>query len=514
MLGIRDSLDPMVSNDSARARVIQNLYPLELDKPCTFVGRPGCDQAGQQLGTTNKRTGQLVCQFTKLDGTEYTVAIVGGIGIYTYNWGTSTWSQAVSVANLITASITLSETSHVYAVTFANKLIISDGTNAPFAWDGSSGAGGLTSLTACPVLYGQPVVYYAKLFGIKASERNVMVWSEENDPTIGYETSPYSNSWQLGQTDQEALYRLAPTNDALYYFRARSIGAIRGAVTPDFTNDGTHEGVSQTVGTLSPDAACVVGERVYFLDADLRPHVVQGGQAVPLHDDVRETIRGLDRAKIAQAVTRLDPRTGLVLFGVVETGQSICSALIAFNPGLNVPVAIWRGFTFSALGVVKDEQGAPTLMHIDGNGYPHDHGQVTGSLWDDEIQTGTTAIAHAVESCHLATDSRDEKRFTRADILLRAEQDTTSISIRHDTPYASSSAVEGSVESSESRWDEFDWDEAPWASGVVERHLPVGINALGRWIRLRVDHQETGERFGFTALSVQYTPAGDAVQAA
>jgi hypothetical protein len=514
---MRDSFDPMVSNDPQRAYLLQNVYPLELDKPSTFYGRPGFDQAGSQLGASNKRTGQLVYQFTKLNGDEQTIAIVGGQGIYSYSWSTDAWVQVVTVANLTTASITLSESARCYAATFTDKMVISDGVNTPFLWDGTVGAGGLTSLTNAPVLYGQPRVHYAKLFGIKNTERNVEVWSEENDATIGYETAPYSNSWQLGQTDQEGLYANAPTNTVLYYFRGRSIGAIRGAVTPEFTADGTHEGVSQSVGTVSPDGVCIVGERIFFLDADARPHVIDGGQVRPLFDDVRETIRSLDKTKLANAITRYDPLTGLVLFGVVETSQTYPSAILAYNPVLNVPAAIWRGFTFAAFGVVKNASGVPVLMHITDDGYAYDHGTLDGSLWDDELNAGTVAIAHVIEGCHLGTDARNEKRFLRADILVRAEEDATAINVKHTTPYGTSDAVIGSVESAEYRYDDpgtlYD-DAAVYGSGITERHLAVGLNAMGRWIRPRIDHQVTGEQFGVTHLSVEYTAAGDAAAAA
>jgi hypothetical protein len=513
-VGIRDSLDPLVSNDPTRARMIQNMLPLELDKPSTFVGRPGFDQAGSQLGASAKRTGQLVCQFTKLDGTEYTVAIVGGQGIYTYDWSTEAWTQVVTVANLTSESITLSETSHIYAVTFANNLVISDGVNTPWMWDGQSGTAGLTSLTAAPVFYGQPVVYYAKLFAIKNTERNVIVWSEEQDATIGYETTPYSNSWQLGQTDQEGIYALAATNEALYYLRARSAGAIRGAVTPEFTADGTHEGLSQSVGTQSPDGVVVVGERVFFIDADARPHVIQGGQLVPLFDDLRETIRSLDRAQLAEAITRYDPTSGLVLIGVVETGQSNPSAFLCYNPTLMVPCSVWRGYTYHAVGIVKNADAVPVMMHLSADGYAYDHGTLSGALWDDELNAATQAIAHALDGPHLGVDARNEKRWTRADVLLRAEQDLTAINFKHKTPYGTSSAIAGSVESSEPRYGTAVYGTATWGTGIVERHLPFGLNGLGRWMRPRLDHQVIGERFGVTHISVEYTPAGDAVQAA
>lgn len=514
-VGMRDSLDPLASSDPTRALSILNMRPLELDKPSSFVGRPGFDQAGSQLGASNKRTGQLVYQFTKLDGTEITLAIVGGQGIYTYNWSTETWSQSVSVANLTTASITLSETARCYAATFTDKVLISDGANTPFLWDGTSGAGGLTSLTNCPVLYGQPRVHYAKVFGIKSAERSVQVWSEENDATIGYEAAPYSNTWQLGQTDQEALVALAPTNDAEYYFRARSAGAILGAVTPEFTTDGTHEGVSQSVGTASPDGTVVVGGRVFFIDADGQPHVIDGGRAKPIFDDLRETIRTLDKAKLSQAIARYDPTLGLVLFGVVESSQSLPSAILAYNPILDVPVSVWTGFTFNTFGVVKNGAGVPVLMHLSNDGYAYDHGAPDGSLWSDELNAATQGIRHQVETCHLGADHRFEKRFPRADVLLRAAADGSDIAITYTTPYGSPDTnITASVDGGQADWDEVDWDEFVWGSDVVERHVPVGLRAMGRWVRIRLVHSTVGEQFGVESVAVEYVPAGDHVVAA
>lgn len=515
-IGLRDSLDATISNDPQFARMIQNMYPLELDKPSTFVGRPGFDQAGSQLGAVAKRVGQLVTQFTKLAGTEYTAAVVGGQGIDTYDWVTETWTKAVSVANLATASVTLSETAHAYSNTFTDTLLLSDGVNKPFTWTGASGAGGLTSLTNAPVIYGQPTVYYAKVFGIKSTERSTIVWSEENSANTGYEAGGYANAWTLGQTDQEPLYAVVGTNEAIYYFRARSIGAIRGAVTQDFQNDGTREGVDENIGTISPDGIAVVGDRIFFIDADARPHVLEGGRVRPLFDDIRETIRGLDRAQLATAVTRYDPTTGLVMFGVAEVGQSNPSVLLTYNPVLNVCASIWRGYTFQALGMVKNATAIPVLMHLASDGYAYDHGSTSGTLWDDELNSGTLAIAHALETCHLAVDARYEKHFQRADILFRAEEDATAINVKHFTPYGASTAVSGSVSSNEPRYDVATslYDVSVYGTGVTERKLAVGMRAIGRWVRLRIDHQVAGEEFGVEQVTADYTPAGDHREAA
>ena len=534
-LGVRDSLDPSVSNDPRYARELVNVMPRELDKPTTFVGRPGFDKLlSSALGASTPGTGattnigQCVHHFIDTGALgEAILLVVGGKARLYF-----TASDSVLGAPVMTQG---QDSERCFALTFGNSLIMSDGVSVPKRfYDVNSTAGTSSSgtLTDAPIFYGQPVVYYAKLFAIKNAERNVIVWSEENDPTIGYETTPYSNSWELGQTSQEPLYALAATNEALYYFRARSTGAIRGAVTPEFTTDGTHEGISQTQGTVSPDGVCTVGERVFFIDADAQPCVIDGGK-VRVIEGFTETLRTLDKTKLSKAITRYNPTTGLVYFGVVEIGQEDCSAIMCVNPVLNTAVGVWRGFNFTALGIVKPgninatglggaasangttcEVGVPALLHIHTDGYVYIHGTPNGNIWDDYLDSGTVAIAHAVESSHLATDTEVEKRFQRADLLMRVEDGTNDVGVRMITPYGSSTALEVDFASGGPNWDEFNWDEAAWGEDYAERHGAVGFNQVGRWARVRLEHQETGEKFGFTKLSVNHTPSGNAWQAA
>ena len=510
--GLRDSLDPLVSSDPQKLLAAENMYPLELDKASAYIGRPGFQQAGAQGGASGKRTGQLVYQFTKLDGTEITLRIVGGQGIQTFNWSTRAWTTVVSVANLTTASITLSETARCRAITFNNKVIITDGVNKPFSWDGTSGAGGLVSLTNASVWYGQPTVYYAKIFAIQNAARNTVEWSEEQDETIGYAQAAYNNIWELSQTDQEPLYAVVGTNDALYYFRERSIGAITGAVTPEFSSDGTKEGVSETIGTKCPGGIAYADKRIFFVDGRARPHViVPGSGVVPLWRDVQQTLRGFTLAEIADTIATYDPTQNLVLFGMAELSQTIPSAHLVVNPVLNVPVAVWRGYTFEAMGVVKNADGTPILMHLSDDGYAYDHGTEYGDLWNDALAASTNAIRHTAETCHLGPDSRYEKRFDHVDALMRADADASSISVRVETPYGTGGSLTGTVTGSGDIWDDFDWDSGDWSADTVERRKQFGLNpgeATGRWARVRIGHEVAGEKFGIEAVTVEALPQG------
>src|SRR5207245_3963468 len=80
----QDSLDPPTA-DPVRALLLQNCYPVPGPPGSAVVGRPGYQQLGGQLGGAGARRVQGFHQYTKADGTEFTIAFVGGL-MYTLNW--------------------------------------------------------------------------------------------------------------------------------------------------------------------------------------------------------------------------------------------------------------------------------------------------------------------------------------------------------------------------------------------------------------------------------------------
>lgn len=493
-IGMRDNSEPTASHPQL-AYLAQNVYPISAQRGGAMVGRPGFAQFGAQLAAG---VGQLIYQFTRLDGTEATIAIVAG-EIYKADWSDHTWDKVVTTANLTTASAALSNTARCYAVTFNDKMVISDGTNLAIAWDGTTGAGGITELTNAPVFYGPLTVYYGKLFGIKNTSRKTIVWSEENQPNTGYEAGGYNNAWDLLQTDQEPLYAVQGTNEALYYFRARSIGAIGGAVETDFQTTGTREGVSETVGTTAPASIIYRDRRIFFQDADGKPHVIAPGLGVlPIWEDFSETLSFMDAANRGDTIGWVDEPTQMLGFAMTETGQTIPSASLMFNPVGNVPqaVAVWRGYTVSAIGTVKNTSGRLLTMHLSSDGYAYDHGTPDGTYWTDDLAGGEVAISHVVESGAAYYDPDWEKQFDRLDVTFRAN-DTSGVSVSYVTPRGGS-AVLGlpTISGSLSRWDDAVWDTDVWSFEALETKECVGLAAVGRWIRWRVEHSALGEKFG------------------
>ncbi len=502
--GMVDSLDKQVS-DPRKALLLQNVYPQDPEFGGGVVGVPGFRlTSSTQLGSSGNRTTQRTFQFTQLDGTERTVGFVGG-KMYTYDWGSRGWTEVTL------SGVSLNTSAKIFCATFNDKLVVNpnDGTNKMFTWDGTT----FVSLTNSSTVFGQPVVHYAKLFAIKWAERGTIIWSEENDPTTGYEAGGFNNSWTLGQTDQEALHRLYATNEVLYYFRARSIGAITGSVTTNFVASGSRDGVSETEGTISPAAVVSRGRDIYFLNARGRPHVIRPGLGVtPIWRAARETIAEIPQAQLSKAVALNDTTTSHILFGIAETLQTDPTIHLAYQYDDRGGVASfsgkWQGYTFQSFDMVKDGDLTPTIIHGATDGYLYDHGQPIDALRDHALQSGTVGIEHIVEGTSLGYDTREDKIFDRMDVSFRTQNSLTSLVFSYTTPGGTSTFSALTISGDFDVWGTGKWDKATWAAIGVEAHQTLGLDGYGRWIRPKVVHQQTGEQFGFNGWTVEAFPEG------
>jgi len=511
--------DQSADNRGDAAGRLVNCWIRDADTETPMVeGRPGFSQMGAQLGSVGARAVQRVAQFTKVNGTEYTVAVVGG-EVYTYDWGGDAWTKVLTTANLAGSAITLSASAKVYAVNFADLLVISDGVNTPFAWDGTAGAG-LTKLTNAPVLYGAPWVYYGQLFGIKSTERTTIVWSEPATPNTGYEAGGYNNAWTLRQTNAAPFFAGAATNDAIYLFRQNSVTLVTGEVTTDFRSSGTREAVSEHVGCRSPAAVMVVDQDVYFLSSDRRVMRARGVALEEVGIGARNALTALNPLKFERAEIALwdgEPQGERVVVGVAETGYDEPNAYVVCNPKTGLCEGVWRGWQSTVLATAKNAAGERRLVHGGGStsatvdeGYCYWHDVPTGNVWDDGFAAGAVAIQHTVRTGHLGATVALDKHWTRLDTTLRIPTTLTGVSVTVATPRGTwplATPLSVTSSGSDARWDVSLWDQATWGTELGERHLPAGLRQVtGRWLEVELTHAELGERWQLQQVSAVAAP--------
>jgi hypothetical protein len=135
--GMRDAQESE-SADPEYCKLIQNAYASNMFVGVRAIsGIPGFAQAGTQLGGVGARTCQWIGQFAKTDGTTKSLVVVNG-DLSEYNWGNNTYSTRLTNAQITGAGATLSTTARVYGLVYNDLLILSDGVNKPFQWDGTS----------------------------------------------------------------------------------------------------------------------------------------------------------------------------------------------------------------------------------------------------------------------------------------------------------------------------------------------------------------------------------------
>lgn len=498
-----DSLAPTARQEGAYQLGL-NVYPEDGDLGEAIVGRPGTRPMGAQLAAFPGFV-QGIIQFPH-SGVETTVAIAGG-EIFTYNWTTAVWTKVVTTANLTTATATLSSVpQQLGLLVVTNKLLISDGTNTPILWDGASGAGGITVLTSCPALYGQPTLHQSRVFGIKASDPVTMVWSEADSPSTGYE-SGFTNAWTIRQTNPHALTRLVGTNQGLVVFRARSITMAVGDVGDDtFQSSDSQEAIDSTIGTRSPWSVVELGMNLVFLDSDLKPHLIRPGATgvIPIWQGFRtHLIGGTNRASDYWTFGVHYTPANLIIFAVADSAASttVDTWLVLDARGETpVPVAIWDGWNaqsgtaMSALAMVldtSDPSPVPRLVHGDYGdfgGYVYAHGNPDDAtfLTNDLMVSGVQPVNHRVECQPLGYSVKREKVFDRLDVSLRGDTDQQ-VTLFARTPRGET--------------DPYPVIAIPTDTDL-EVHAVIGIDVTARWIAPVIVHSTLDEEFGLVAVTV------------
>lgn len=505
-LGIKrmfDAREP--SGDPETASLIRNAYPVDPFTTRAIVGRPGVWWLGSgTVGGGGTGLGQMGFQFKRLDGTAYTVLIINGL-MYKINWTTNTLT---SVA--LPGWLTFQTVGKIYGVVLADKLIISDGVRKPVSWDGTN----FVDLTECPILFGQPVVHYAKLTGIVAANPVQIVWSEENDPTVGYlgtnavTGDPYDNQWVLGQTSQDRLYVLMAIEDALYFSRARSWSMITGANEDDYRSTGNREAVSNTIGCVLPSACIFRNGEIWFQDYDGHFHVMaMGGQPQPIGKPYRENIAVADKDPPATTGGRAN------LCSMVDwSSVPLVMATVAIpntDPGgpwdWRYRILTWHPDTKEAMGVWDLPPNVePThlcaaynlnelervIIALDEHARVLIFGTPQNGPWQDTTPTGNAAIVHEVHGAELGWDSTQEKDWESITALF------------HGTVLTGANTSLGYV--SQRRLvsvPQLVQNQAA-LSAAAEIRRKVGIKNQSRWLRPIVIHNALNEQFRFEGFEV------------
>lgn len=503
IVGCRDSTDPTTA-DAAYARAMRNMVRGNGPMGSAIVGRPGTVQMGEPSWDVTQ-AGAFT--WTLQSGVNQTVAVGDG-EVYTHDWTLNAWTKVISTANLATAGAALSDTARVALKPFADKLVISDGVNFAIWWDGTSGAGGITEL---PVkFYGMPDVYYSKLCGIDATNRQTLFWSEEGDATIGYYITvgpyTYTNAWDNPGGYTDPLTAVCGTNDGLYVFRARKTLAILGAMGSDFQTAGTRANISADVGTLSPWGVVEVAQGVMFVDADAQPWVCKIGALEPLAlwKDCQQILKDVPRLSMPNATLVYDQASAVMVLGVASSGVLGATRWLVFHADDLQYQGYWFGWSESmSAGTIIDDVGVQRWSHADvTGGRILAHGSPQAGPWTDSVGGDDVAIAHELVSPFLGYDPFNEFFLSSANLGFTAGSQVT---VGYETTRGQGSFQPFPLRASGLTRFIVGVSKVGDRLGysVYSSQSTPGLMGLGRWVSLIIRHDKINEPFGVDVMRLR-----------
>lgn len=382
--GVRNTTDPFDDTPDYLLDLL-NMYIPDPEQGSGAYARPGfvLTNSASQLGGANHQ-GQGVFHHSALDGTEYRFEVISG-KIYRSSSDFTAYTDVTPGGVTIDASLG----TRVFMLSFADKLIVSDGVNRP--WMGTNLAN--TPITGTNIQYdvGNSAwsaqhmgVYSGALVFVVKSIAGVfsqikIAWSAPNDPTQGYFNTvsgvAVDYTWDLVQTGTTPIYGIVPTNIALLYWRDDSIGGLYGAIGPTFRSDATHDAVDVKIGSRSPATFALHGSNVFFCDSQGRPQMLPlGNKLNPIWLQMRSIVE--------QARTDTPLTTQIVACGTVYASLNLyLVAIWSTIPNVNLApstihafdvlsgryVGRWQigqGCNIEAMGILKDTNGQSQLVII------------------------------------------------------------------------------------------------------------------------------------------------------
>lgn len=305
--GVRYALDePYVD---ARQYILTGKNGYFRDAESSWLARPGFTNTNPsaQIGT-GQRTQGTTAYVDPTTNTVYRFFAVNG-KLYRSDATFTTFTDVSPVG----ISIDNGATTRVSFVGVGAALVVTDGVNKPWIMSAYAstpvtgtyinydGAGGAWSTWGEPTIYQDCVMFITKTVpaGKNAVPRVSFVWSEPNQPGVGYEQTGYANYWNMIQTATDPLYVIWGTNDGLFAFRQNAIEVAAGTPSINFSSTATRSARGDAVGSVSPWAVAQYKDIIYFLDARGRPwRMSTSGNPEPIW----EQLTGLTSGQSAAAI--------------------------------------------------------------------------------------------------------------------------------------------------------------------------------------------------------------------
>ena len=538
--GVLDTTDPF--DDSPQLLVnASNGYFIDTRTPGGYYGRPGFVQGA--VSETGLGPASCLYNFEASDGTYIRFFAFKG-KLYRVTTSGLTFTGATDVTPVgVTIDATDGTTSggptaRYYMTQLGGNLVFSDGVNRP--WVGSAltstpitaayidadGAGGTYAVQGQPTLYQGSLVMLLKSVGtasLNCQPGVGFLWSEPNQPTVGYEQTGYADFFNYIQTGSSPLYAALGTNEGLILWRETSIGIAVGPLN-QLQSSPTTATLSFDVGTKSPAAVTTFGNNVFFVDRIGRPYRLTLGGGAP--EPIWEQMRGqFDRnpsylnypdviAKVAQAV--VVPQLKVVLFAPFSPfptgnggnqGPIQPAVAFAFDAGTGIYLGTWTlrdgTPTFECMAVMRDGNNNPVVCTISNTTtgadttcwFNHQTVLSAAQWYDTDALSANTSMRPTVTTGRLGYNADAVWNARRGTAIVMS---SSAVTATVTTPYQSATA-EGTV--------------TPPTSDDSTSRIPFGLDIRSaRGMQFALTPSTLTNQWGIQRVEVVATPSAARVE--
>lgn len=442
-----------------------------------YRSRGGFNALGGQLAANDV---QGLLSWEERDGTQHLTAICNG---EQYEWSGAAWVAQ----NLAGKPISVDPSAQVDMIEFNGKLIVADGVNQPWQWDGNTTW--TQPLNAESVICKQLANYYVKLFLLDQNAvTNRIAWSYEGDVTNAQSFDP-TNQWDFGQTDQGRIYGGVGHNERLLLFKQDSVSAIRGPVDAAFQTDAVREGVSTTIGALTGHAICIGdNEATYFLSQIGPMRIGQGAMALTDiamgsngEEFLRETWARVNRAYWDNSWAVYYRPENLILFGVPLDSATLPLHALVYQIDEHA-WCLWdlpSGTDHTCAAVYEDATGDEWMVVGNSSGYVF---RYEPAVFHD---TGSLGIPRKIVTRDYGRESDLlQKVFGRIDLSIEQNGTVTTLRV---TPIKEN-------------------DVLPTKGAVIEgdgrKKYSRGLNVFGPYCRFQIEADQPDEDFILAGITV------------
>lgn len=440
-----------------------NLLPDNATKDCQNV-------ISRKIGYLQKRPGQSRLNSTALGGAVQ--------GLHAYYYGSNRrlvvaaggavayWDVGTSA--FVNIKTGLHATAQTCFETCVNYMVVFNGTNAPWKWDGTT-ASNLANAPSDGML---AVLYKEKLFTVPTSSPSTLKWSDSFQP----ESWPAVNYWDVRKGDGDKITCLKVHLGQLAIFKRRSLSVLAGTSLDDFKLDE----IDGRIGCVGPFAAAVYGPYLYFVSDD-GLCVFNGMNVTNISEGIIRALWGTINKQYLHkaAVTIWD---GLVWFALPEGTSTTNNLVIVYVPPDQGAVGgkfwLWRGINASCFQVYNDGLSIVLYSGDAVNGYVNkqyvgnnDFGYAINAYWQGKaFDIGLP---------------EHEKKFKK--VFIQDSPGDTDVSLAVALDYGTYNALTYE------------------AGDALVRRYRFPIGTYGRYMSPKIMHNATGG-FGVRGLTVLYRP--------